>query len=140
MKSRYLVVCALVAALALPALAEETVKNPAKPGKWQWSIQMEIPGMPFKMPPVKFTTCVTEEDAKSSVPQNQKDKDCKLADYKVKGNTVTWTVDCPKQKSKGKGEITYENDSMTGQMELENADGQTMTSKYSGKYLGACEK
>ena len=136
MKFRTLAVCALVLALALPAFAET---SPVKPGKWQFSMQMEMPGMPFKMPPVKFTHCVTEEDAKSAIPQNQKDKDCKIGDYKVNGNTVTWTVECPKQKMKGEGQITYENDSMSGEMKM-NADGQEMSSKYTGKRLGDCDK
>jgi hypothetical protein len=39
----------------------------------------------------------------------------------------------------GKGEITYEDDSMTGKMEMES-EGQTMKSIYSGKYLGACDQ
>ena len=133
-----LAVCLLVAAaLAAPAFAADP--NPVKPGKWQWSMQMEIPGMPFKMPPVKFTHCVTEEDAKSAIPQNKKDKDCTVAEYEVDGQTIRWTVDCPKQKTKGKGEITYTDDSMTGKMEMD-ADGQTMTTKYTGKRLGDCKK
>ena len=136
MKFRTLAVCSLVLALAIPAFAET---NPVTPGKWQFSMQMEMPGMPFKMPPVKFTHCVTEEDAKSAIPQNQKDKDCKVADYKVNGNTISWTVDCPKSKTKGEGEVTYEKDSMTGSMKM-NADGQDMSMQYTGKRLGACDK
>lgn len=133
-----LAVCLLVAvALAAPAFAADP--NPVRPGKWQWSMQMEIPGMPFKMPPVKFTHCVTEEDAKSAIPQNQKDKDCKIGEHEVDGNTIRWTVECPKQKTTGKGEITYTDDSMTGKMEMD-ADGQIMTTKYSGKRLGDCDK
>lgn len=134
-----LAVCLLVAAaLAAPAFAAEP-KSPVTPGEWQWSMQMEVPGMPFKMPPVKFTHCVTEEDAKSAIPQNQKDKDCKIGEYEVDGQTIRWTVDCPKQKMKGKGEITYTDDSMTGKMEMD-ADGQKMSTNYTGKRLGACKK
>ena len=138
MKTRTLVVTLLVAAaLTAPAAIAET--NPVKPGEWQWTMQMEIPGMPFKMPPVKFTHCVTEEDAKSAIPQNQKDKDCKVGEYEVDGQTIRWTVECPKQKTTGKGEITYTDDSMTGKMEMD-ADGQVMTTKYTGKRLGDCKK
>lgn len=138
MKFRALAVSVLVLAIAAPA-ALAADPNPVKPGKWQWTMQMEIPGMPFKMPPVKFTHCVTEEDAKSAIPQDQKNKDCKLIDHKIDGNTITWTVECPKQKMKGEGEITYDGDSMTGVMKMD-ADGQEMTTKYTGKYLGACDK
>ena len=40
--------------------------------------------------------------------------------------------------SKGSGEITYDGDSMTGFMKM-NADGQEMTTKYTGKRLGECD-
>ena len=136
MKLRAVVVCSFILVLAVPAVAAD---NPVKPGKWQWSMQMEIPGMPFKMPPIKMTHCVTEEDAKSAIPQNQKDKDCKVGEYEVDGKTIKWTVDCPKQKMTGKGEITYTDDSMTGEMVM-NSDGQEITTKYTGKRLGNCDK
>src|SRR5688572_1872438 len=98
-------VCLLVVALVAPAAFAE--ENPIKAGKWQFSVQMDMPGMPFKMPPVKMTHCITQEDARSAVPQDQ-NKDCKMADYKLDGNTVTWTVECPKQKLTGTGRITYD--------------------------------
>src|SRR5688500_9574954 len=136
MKPRTLAVTLLVAApLTAPAATAEP--TPDKPGDWQGP--MEIPGMRLKMPPEKFTHCVTEEDAKSAITQNQKDKDCKLGEYEVDGQTSRWTVECPKQKTTGKGEITYDGDSMTGKMEMD-ADGQMMTTKCSGKRLGDCDK
>ena len=136
MKLRTLAVCTLILALGLPAFADDTPS--VKPGKWQWTMQMDIPGMPFKMPPVKVTHCVTPEDAKSAVPSDQ-NKDCKVSDVKVSGNTYSWSVDCPKQKMKGTGEVTYTGDSMTGQMNMD-MDGQASTMKYSGKWLGNCDK
>lgn len=60
---------------------------------------------------VQFTHCVTEEDAKPAIPQNQKDTDCKIGEYEVDGQTIRWTVDC-----------------------------QKMSNKYTGKRLGDCKK
>ncbi|HEU4520694.1 MAG TPA: DUF3617 family protein [Thermoanaerobaculia bacterium] len=134
MKVRVLVVC-----LALIAPAVMADPSPVKAGKWQLSMQMDMPGMPFKMPAVKFTHCITEEDVKSAIPQDQKNKDCKLGEHEVDGNTIRWTVDCPKQKMTGKGEITYDGDSMDGSMVM-NSDGQEITTKYTGKRLGDCDK
>jgi hypothetical protein len=136
MKVRSFAVCLVVVALAVPAVFAE--ENPIKAGKWQISVQMEMPGMPFKMPPVKMNHCITQDDAKSAVPQDQ-NKDCKMADYDLDGNTITWTVECPKQKLTGKGRITYDGDTMEGEMRL-NADGQEMTTKYAGKRLGECDQ
>lgn len=115
--------------------------HPQKPGKWQIKMQMEIPGMPMKMPPVNTEVCLTEEDIanpQKAVPNDPK-SDCKVGDYKVAGNKVTWTIDCPKQKMKGEGEITYSGDSYSGAMNM-NVDGQAMAIKYSGKHLGECKK
>jgi len=138
MKFRTLAVCSLLVAIAAPA-AFAADKTPGKPGKWQFSMQMEIPGMPFKMPPVKMEQCVSEQDAGTAIPRDKNSKDCKFSEPKVDGNTVTWTMDCPSQKMKGKGQMTFEEESMEGTMDIE-ADGQAMTMKYSGKRLGACEK
>lgn len=132
----YVVAVLLIAGSALAA------EHPQKPGEWQVSMQMEVPGMPFKMPPVSFTICLTEEDLKDpqkAAPGDPKNKDCKVADYKIDGNTVSWTIDCPKQKTKGEGEITYTDTSYTGTMKMQVQD-QEMTAKYSGKWKGECTK
>ena len=140
MRKSTLFVLAMLMALtiALPAAAFE---SPQKPGKWQIKMQMDIPGMPVKMPPVTVEVCLTEEDLKNpekSVPNDPK-SDCKVGDFEVDGNTVTWSMSCPKQKMTGKGEITFTEDSYTGTMNMKMEE-QEMSTKYTGKWLGACEK
>ncbi|MGZ5446369.1 MAG: DUF3617 domain-containing protein [Thermoanaerobaculia bacterium] len=133
-----LAAAALVFAAGVPASAAE---NPQKAGKWQIKMQMEIPNMPVKLPPVNMEVCLTEEDLKDpqkSVPNDPKSQ-CNVGDYKVDGNTVTWTVDCPKQNMKGNGQITYTDDSYHGWMKMLVGE-QEMTTKYSGKWLGECTK
>lgn len=132
------VVLLMSLAFVLPVAAAD---HPQKPGKWQIKMQMDIPNMPIKMPPVTVDVCLTAEDLadpQKSVPNDPK-SDCKVGEYRIDGNKVTWTVSCPKQKMTGDGEITYTDSSYTGAMKL-NMDGQEMTTKYSGKYLGACTK
>ncbi|HEX7829889.1 MAG TPA: DUF3617 family protein, partial [Thermoanaerobaculia bacterium] len=109
--------------------------------KWRTTIQMEMPNMPVKMPPFTYEACVTEEDLKDpqkSVPNDPKNP-CKVTDYKISGNTVTWTMDCPKTKTKGEGELTFTDTTFDGAVQMTIGE-QTVTSKYLGKYLGACEK
>jgi hypothetical protein len=135
---KYLVAALVVLAAVVPAGAAE---NPQKPGKWQIKMQMEMPGMPIKLPPTTFEMCLTEEDLadpQKSVPNDPK-SDCKVSDYKVDGKTVSWSMDCPKQKMKGTGEITYTDESYTGTMDMLIGE-QAMTMKYSGKFLGTCTK
>ena len=128
----------LALALAVPAFAAD---HPQKPGKWEMTMQMDMPGMPFKMPPIKTTICLTEEDLKDpqkSVPSDPKNK-CTVSDYKIDGNKVTWAMECPKQKMKGTGEATYTDDSFTATVQMQMEDHE-MTAKYSGKWKGECEK
>lgn len=134
-----LMVCgALLLAVAGSAFAA----SPQKPGKWNVKMQMEIPGMPIKLPPVNLDVCLTEEDLadpQKAVPTDPKSK-CNVGDYKVDGNKVTWTIDCPKEKLKGEGEITYTDTSYTGWMKMKVAEGQEMITKYTGTWKGECKK
>ena len=128
----------LALALAVSALAAE---HPQKPGQWEMTMQMDMPGMPVKLPPFKHTMCITAEDLKDpqkSVPSDPKSK-CTISDYKIDGNKVTWTMECPKQKMKGEGEATYTADSFTATTHLTMEDRE-MTVKYSGKWKGECQK
>lgn len=140
MKPRYFVVCTLVLALAVSAFAQP--KHPMKPGKWQVNMQMEMPGMPFKMPPVSKTTCVTaeqlEKDPQSTIPKDKK-SDCKVSDYELDGNTVTWTMTCPKDNMTGEGTLTFSEEKYTGSMNMKMGE-QEMLMKYTGKRLGECDK
>jgi hypothetical protein len=132
-----LVVAASLVALALPAFAA----GPQKPGKWQITVQMEMPGMPVQMPPTTQTICLTEDDVNNpqkSLPSDPK-SDCKVSDYKIEGNTITWTVSCPKQQALGSGKITFAGDTYTGAMKLMVHEHE-MSMKYNGKWLGSCEK
>ena len=134
----YVLAALTVIGTMAPARAAE---HPQKPGKWQVKISMEIPGMPFKMPPVTTEICLTEEDLtnpQKAVPTDAKSK-CTVGDYTVDGNKVTWTVDCPKEKTKGNGEITFSDDSYTGWTKMTVSD-QEMTTKYAGKWIGECKK
>ena len=139
MKMRVFAVLTLALCLALPTMA---ATNPMKPGKWQISMQIDIPNLPVKMPPMKFTQCVTQEDLdkdpQASIPKDQKNS-CKVGDYKVDGNVVTWTVGCPKENMTGSGRITYSDDSYDGEMKMD-MDGTESTTKYSAKRLGDCTK
>jgi hypothetical protein len=136
----YVLAVLLAVAMILPAGASDT-PHPQKPGKWQVKMQMEMPNMPVKMPPFTTEVCLTEEDLKDpqkAVPGDPKAK-CDVADYKVDGNTVTWTINCPKQNMTGTGEITFTDDSYDGEMDMTVGE-QEMHMKYSGKWLGECTK
>jgi hypothetical protein len=114
--------------------------SPAKPGKWEMTMQTEMTGMPMKMPAHTVTYCLTKEEAENPeklAPEQRKNADCKRTEMKIDGNTVSWKVEC-KSGTTGEGHITYSSDSFTGGMHLTMPNGE-MNAKYSGKYLGACD-
>jgi hypothetical protein len=122
-----------------------SAQGPKRDGRWDVTMEMEMPGMPMKIPPVKTVQCITKEqadDPNQSVPKGQpgKDGDCKVSDYKVAGNKVTWTMTCTgKNAMTSTGEMTYAGDSYTGVMKTKTGEME-MTMKYTGKRLGDCAK
>jgi hypothetical protein len=136
-----------VAAAAVFATAL-SAQGPRRDGKWEVKMEMDMPGMPAGMPPMTSTQCITPEEAKDpqkAMPQGGRggrgmNDTCKISDYKVEGNKVSWSMKCdPPQAMTGTGEFTYAADTYTGLMKM-NRDGQQITMKYSGKRLGDCDK
>lgn len=139
MRKSVFVVLVALCVMSFSAAAADV--SPQKPGKWQVKMQMEMPGMPVKMPPITVNVCLTEEDLadpQKAVPNDPK-SDCKVSDYEIDGNTVTWSMSCPKQNMTGEGEITYDGESYDGRMNMKMGE-QEMKMKYSGKWMGACTK
>jgi hypothetical protein len=138
MKTHKLVFALVVCSLSTLAFAA----SPARPGKWEMTMQVEMTGMPMKMPAHTVSYCLTKEEAENPeklAPESRKNSDCKRTDMKIDGNTVSWKVECEKSKMTGEGKITYSGDGFEGGMHMTMPNGE-MNAKYSGKYLGACDK
>jgi hypothetical protein len=119
-------------------------QGPRLHGRWEVTVQMDMPGMPMQLPPQTLTQCITPEQAKDpkrSVPQagrGQNPNDCSVSDYKVEGNKVTWAMKCEgREPMTGSGEMVYSGDTYKGTVKV-NTSGQNMTMNYSGKRLGDC--
>lgn len=151
MKVRQLVPLAGIVALSVAVFAQGSRRD----GKWEVTMQMEIPGMPAGrgMPPMSVTQCITKEqaeDPQKMVPQppqrGGQESDCKVSDFKTTGNKVTWTVKCTTpQVVDGTGEVTYSGDTYDGAMTTNITmarGGQStpmqMTTKVHGKRVGDC--
>jgi hypothetical protein len=135
MKLNLMAVCLF----AVPLIAADAPKNPMKPGKWEMTVQMDMPGM--QMPARTFTKCITKEQVESSdsaVPGGRDDAKCKVSDVNVSGNTVTWKTNCPQRQTTGEGKVTYEGDAYKGEMHMKMPQSE-MNIKYTGKRLGDCD-
>lgn len=133
----------VVVALGVSGTSLLAADGPRRDGKWETTMRMEMPGLPIKLPAVKTVTCVTKEDAENpekSVPSASREGSCKVSDYQIDGQTVTWKFKCEgKNPSTGEGTLTYTENAYDGEL-IVDTDGQEMTMKMSGKRLGDCEK
>ncbi len=143
MKSSLTVATLIVAATALAAQSQ----SPVRAGRWEVTMQMQIPNVPVQMPEMKSTQCITPaqlDDPASTLPRRPESgrgnskQNCKVSDYKVSGNTVTWNMSCSASEAmKSSGEMTYNDDSYAGMTKMTSSQGE-MTMKISGKRLGDC--
>ena len=121
--------------------------SPMRPGSWEISVKMNIPGMPIEVPPITHTECITAamlKDPQSAVPKGapgtEGANDCKVYDYKLSANTASWKMACTKpDKITGVGEIAYAGDTYKGTMTVDMG-GQKMAMSYDAKRLGDCTK
>ena len=114
-----------------------------KYGLWEITTKIEMEGMPFPMPPMKIRNCV--EKGKEVPQQEEKNKDCKMLESKVSGNSVTWKMECRDKRSvtTSTGKVTYSGDSFKGNTTIvvkEGSDTNTMTQSMEGRRIGDCKK
>lgn len=136
----------LVTVVLLSSLSLIHAQGPRRDGRWQVSVEMNMPGMPGGMPPLTVEQCVTKEEADDPTsvmpkgPGNSDGQDCKFSDQKIDGNAVSWSMSCTMPlEMTGSGEFTYGTDTFEGVTKME-MHGQTMTTKYAGTRLGECVK
>lgn len=130
--TRRLSVSLLGLLLAAPAAAEQG-------SWWEMTSTMEMPGMPFAMPPTKVKFCQPEGPPREP-PDAKPDPNCKMTDMRTSGNTMKWKVVCTgKNKMEGEGEMTSTPTTMDGVTRIK-MDGRNMTMKMHGKKVGpACD-
>ena len=146
-------------ALALPAgLASEPAHSAEaiKPGRWEFTSQMQAPAMPQLPPGVSLpagvqarpgsgvaathTTCI---DPENSVPTDPR-RECKIERMQRNGATVNWSTTCtmPQGAVRSDGVAHYAGDTMEATLttHVPQGDGKTLqTSQHiTGHYLGPC--
>ena len=140
---------ATLIAVVLGLSAAPLAQAPRRDGKWEVTMTMEMAGMPASMPPVKTTQCITKEQAddpqKLVLQQPQRgnqQSDCKVSDYLVSGNKVTYSMKCTTPAPMdATGEIIYGDNTYNGTMKMNMGRGgqsMAMTMKYSARRLGDC--
>jgi len=142
MTHRAPVVLLLLTLLPVSAFAADGMQ----PGLWEVTTRMEMTGMPMQMPAQTVRHCYTRQDVEKgerTVPRAD-DKNCKIKDYKLKGNTATWSIVCTGRGAmSGTGTMTTRATSFTGKSTFkmrDNGDTTNMVSDITGKRVGDCKK
>lgn len=119
---------------------------PMREGRWEITMQIQMPDMPMAMPPFKTTQCITGDDLKDPgrvLPKGgpKETGKCEVADYRVAGNKVTWKITCTRgsEAIRGEGELTSTGDAYEGRMKM-SMGADELTMKVSGKRVGDCTK
>src|SRR6185295_16999710 len=91
---------AVLLAAALALTASVLAQGPRRDGRWEVKMEMDMAGMPARMPPTTMTQCITPDEAKDplkSLPEGRGgrgNQNCKVSDYKQVGNKITWSMKC----------------------------------------------
>jgi hypothetical protein len=108
-------------------------------GLWEITTEMEMPGMPMKMPATVMKHCFTKNDVSDQKRVISQDNNCTVTDLKTSANKVTWKMKCTGENAATMtGETVFGSDSYSSLMKM-NSHGQNMTMKVKGKRLGACQ-
>ena len=127
------------------AMVVLAVQSPMRPGTWETTVKMSMPGMPAGagMPEMKSSRCVTaaqlaKDPAAGLSSATAVQKGCTVSDYKATGNVVSWKMACTgDQPMTGTGELTFKGDTYTGAMKMSMAQGE-LTMQMAGKRAGDC--
>jgi len=108
-----------------------------------WEITSSMSGMPgMNNYTTKFTTCMTKDNYIPTEPDKGKSNEqkCRNYDIRIKGNTVSWKMECKNDGviTKGYGEMIYKGNSFEGKTVIEQP-GIKFTQSMKGKWISPCK-
>ena len=129
---------ALICLAVLPAAAGT---DGMQPGMWEYNIKMEMPGMPFAMPPVVTQQCLTQQDVDKGQAyrdQNQKGE-CQMSNLKQSAGKISYDIACTgKQPATGHFDFNTTASALNGVGTMDMS-GQKMKQTFAAKRVGDCK-
>ena len=107
-------------------------------GMWTLSIDTQIPGVSFEIPPATYSSCMKKKDLD---PQNYKNmKNCKLLENKITSTSVEGKMQCitGSVKSIYIAKMNYNKTTATGDMKVITGN-MVITSKLHAYRTGECK-
>ena len=158
MRNTRIVALACVALASTPLVLAQDMsffKSKAKPGMYEYKMDMDMsgmPGMPPGMGKQSFTTqhCLTQEDIDKGTMSKGRDpkenNDCQVKNLESSGSSASYTMACTKPRQMNADvKINFVSDGYHMDMKMnmtEPKSGQTvnMMQHMDAKFLGACTK
>jgi Protein of unknown function (DUF3617) len=145
-RSKIWMLAAAVTALASTAAAwAQTVS--VRPGRYETTVEMQMPGTPAPMKMKNFD-CLSAEEAGDLVKAMNQElakqgQTCKLANMKMSPGKVTYDATCDLEagSATATSEMVYSAETFSLAVTMKMPNGATMTMKSNGKWVGAtCQK
>ena len=155
MSDKYLL-SACIAALSSPLVFAEgpfdQFKGKMKEGQYETKMDMDMSGMKGAPPGMgkqshSFTHCVTAKDIEKGQvgrgrPDGKAPEDCEVKNFKMSGNTASYTMECKgRMQMTADNTVTFSDSGYRMDMKMAmNQGGQVMnmTQRMESKYLGPC--
>jgi len=132
----YRLVAALVLLLGTDSIMAADAPAAATGDLWQVTTKMSMAGMPMGMPAQVGQTCAAK--VWTHPPGGNDQHKCTRTNFRMEGDTATWTESCENPPMTGHGEVTRQGaDAYTGAIEFESGRGN-MTIKLDGHRVGDC--
>lgn len=110
----------LAAAVWLPTMVSAADGLNLDDGYWDTTVTIRVQGGILPVPAIKSSKCITHDDP---IPNstNSPHLNCRIFDKQIRGNDVSWRLECADEKGRmeGQGKITYAGKTFDGGMEME---------------------
>ncbi len=106
---------------------------------WEVTTQMNMAGMPAGMGAQTQRVCNATGDPRQQAEAGDRQRKCKMTDFKQSGNRVTMTMTCPEGTVVMEHAYNAARTEYNGTMKMSMRDGNQMTMNMSGRKLGACD-
>lgn len=112
-----------------------------KPGTYKITSKTEMTGVPMQMPPVTFEQCMTKNEP---IPEQSGSGTCRITNRKIKGNTISWSMECKQQgqTTTGTGKMIYKGNGFEGTFSMSlgaQAGNMTVKTQTTGERIGPCK-
>jgi hypothetical protein len=140
LKKLFIAAGCLAAAVTLTACSSSPSGPNLNEGRWEITSKVEVTNIPFPVPPVTYSQCLTKADYIPKPQETNTNNPCNITKSEIVGDTVSWTLTCnsPEGQSITKGSITYKGDSFDGQITMTAPGMPNLTQLMQGRRTGPC--